>query len=65
MNRKNRYIVYGIGLFVLIIQVVVLAWVFMPVKTGGVSASALIINPAGGVQTDGSDGVRWEFNRAA
>ncbi len=65
MSVKNRYVVVGCIVLMLLMSVFVLVRAFKPAQTSGISASALIINPAGGIQTNGSDGVRWEFNRAA
>ena len=65
MNVSKRTIIICVVFVILAVQAVILARVFQPAKTGGVSASALIINPGGGVLSNGSDGVRWEFNRAA
>jgi hypothetical protein len=66
MNLSRRTVVAGVVTFVVLgILGAMIAWTMRPVKTGGVSASALIINPGGGLLANGSDGVRWEFNRAA
>jgi hypothetical protein len=61
--RHNSH-VFAVSL-VAVVVIALLTIVMTPrVNPGAIEASALIINPAGGVLTNGSDGIRLEFNRS-